>query len=138
MANLRLSEKTKKASLQRGTHVRDRLLDLKANAPAPRQRRTRMDPKERSWAHAYLKHAAEVKGLPYIGVRESMQMMGRYFGVEIPIDKASAGRSRVAIDLAKAIQLKTGIRLPDQQQDGRRDQSDRDLPRGAADQPVPS
>jgi hypothetical protein len=113
MANLRLSDKTKKAALQRGIHTRDRLLDIKAKPPTPKKRRARMDPKERSWAHAYLKHAAEVKGLPFIGVRESMQMMGRYFDVEIPDDKG-AGRSQLAIDLANAIQAKTGIRLPAQ------------------------
>lgn len=115
MANLNLSDKIKKSNLQRGLYVRNAQIDMKARAAAakaPRKTRAKMDPKERSWAHAYLKHVAEVKGLPYIGARESMQAMGRYFGIEIPVEKAGAGRSKVAIDLANTIQAKTGINLP--------------------------
>lgn len=74
--------------------------------------RKRIDPKERGWAHAYLKHIAQVKGLPYQSVRESMQLIAAYFSIEIPSSDEGASRSATAISLAKAIYAKTGILLP--------------------------
>jgi hypothetical protein len=116
MANLGFAKKDKKAAIQRKIFQMDRHIEARAGkAPPPRKRGTRLDPKERSWANAYLKHVAQAKGLPYQSVRESMQVIGSYFGIEIPASKEGAGRSAVAISLAKAIYAKTGILLPSQQ-----------------------
>lgn len=42
-----------------------------------------------------------------------MQVLARYFGLEAPAKEGAARRSGPAIELAKAIQAKSGIVLPE-------------------------
>jgi hypothetical protein len=41
-----------------------------------------------------------------------MQVIGRYFEIEVATTKEKASRSQVAIDLANKIQAATGIQIP--------------------------
>lgn len=114
MTNFLVFEKRKKDSAQRLTHHRNCHIDrITSPPPAKRTRKRSVDPEERSWAHAYLRHAAETKRFPFDGARESMQILARYFEIELPEGNGAARRSSVAIELAKAIQAKTGIALPE-------------------------
>lgn len=113
MTNYNSQAKREKVRIQGHSDSMD--LTVKARVAAgskARKPRVRLDPKERSWAHAYLKHAATIARLPYDGARESMQILARYHGMEVPEPKGAASRSGPAIELAKAIQAKTGIVLP--------------------------
>lgn len=75
----------------------------------PRKPRKRLDPKERSQSHAYLRFAAEKARIPYDGARHSMQMLAQMYGVELPEPTGRAKRSGPVIDLAKLIKAKSGL-----------------------------
>lgn len=111
MATPGFSGKAKRAAIQRSDYARQQAL-AEHLSPGSTIRKRRVNPRERAWANAYLKHVAELKGLPYRSVRESMQVIGRYFEIEVATTKEKASRSQVAIDLANKIQAATGIQIP--------------------------
>jgi hypothetical protein len=112
MANQTLKQKADKI-LRQGyvdhfdAKVRERVTPRENKAP--RKPRRKLDPAERSWAHVYLRFIAYRRGLPYDGARESMQILARVHDMEVPEATGSAKRSGPVIELAKAIQAKTGI-----------------------------
>lgn len=70
-----------------------------------------MDPAQRRWAHAYLAYVARHYRVPYDGARESMQLLARYFDMELAEPVGRLTRSGPALDLANRIRAQTGVEI---------------------------